>query len=119
MSIALDWHRRRSFHHSAFPAERITAERRDTVSVCVPARDEAATIGRIVETLMGLKERGAIDDVTVVDGGSTDGTADVAAGLGAEVIQEDALLPDVGPVLGKGDAMWRALSVLRGDVVCY
>lgn len=68
---------------------------------------------------MDLRERGAVDEVTVVDGGSADGTADVAARLGAEVVQEDELLPDFGPALGKGDAMWRALSVLRGDVVCY
>jgi glucosyl-3-phosphoglycerate synthase len=89
------------------------------VSVCVPVREEAGTIGPIVEALVGLRERGAIDDVTVVDAGSTDGTGDIAASLGAPVIQQDSLLPDMGPVLGKGDAMWRALSVLRGDVVCY
>ena len=119
MTAARDWHERRSFHHSDFPPERIAAERRETVSVCVPARDEAATIGPIVEALIGLREAGAVDDVTVVDARSTDGTAALAAGLGAEVLQQDAMLPGFGPVLGKGDAMWRALSVLRGDVVCY
>src|SRR2546423_9302201 len=119
MSTALDWHGRRSFHHSAFPPERIAAERSDGVSVCLPAREEAETIGRIVEVLMGLRERGAIDQVLVVDAASADGTAAIAERLGAEVVQQDALLPELGPVLGKGDAMWRALSALRGDVVCY
>ena len=119
MSAAAEWAERRSFHHSEFPPERIASERRESVSVCVPARDEAGTIGPIVEALMGLKEHGAVDDVTVVDGDSRDGTAGIAASLGAEVVQQASLLPQVGPVLGKGDAMWRSLSALRGDVVCF
>ena len=116
---ALDWHLRRSFHHSDFSAERIAAERGESVSVCVPAREEAATIGRIVETLVDLRERGVLDQVLVVDAGSRDGTADISANAGAEVVQQDSLLPEFGEVLGKGDAMWRSLSVLRGEVVCF
>src|SRR5204863_5653007 len=65
------------------------------------------------------KEKGVIDRMLVVDADSTDGTAEIAAARGAEVIQQGSLLPHMGPVLGKGDAMWRALSVLDGDVVCY
>ncbi|MFL5885791.1 MAG: glucosyl-3-phosphoglycerate synthase, partial [Thermoleophilaceae bacterium] len=109
----------RSFHHSEFPPERISAERRDTVAVCVPAREEAATIGPIAEVLAQLKAEGAIDRVLVVDADSTDGTATIAAAHGAEVIQQGSLLPQMGPVLGKGDAMWRALSALDADVVCF
>ena len=37
--------------------------------------------------------------------------AEIAAAGGAEVHQESELLADFGPVLGKGDAMWRALAV--------
>ena len=55
----------------------------------------------------------------MVDAGSRDGTAEVAAAGGAEVHQESELLPEFGPVLGKGDAMWRALSVARGELVVY
>ena len=60
-----------------------------------------------------------IDQVLVVDAGSRDGTAEVAAASGAEVHQESELLAEFGPVLGKGDAMWRALSVARGELVVY
>jgi glucosyl-3-phosphoglycerate synthase len=88
------------------------------VSVCVPARDEAATIGPIVESLVRLRELGAVDEVVVVDA-SSDGTGEIAARLGADVHSQSRLLPEFGEVLGKGDAMWRALSVLRGDVVCF
>jgi glucosyl-3-phosphoglycerate synthase len=109
----------RTFHHSEFPPQRLAAERSRSVSVCVPTRETAALIGPIVRTLVGLRELGVVDHVVVVDAASVDGTARVAAEHGAEVHQEAELLPWAGPVLGKGDAMWRALSVLSGDVVCF
>lgn len=112
------WAAHRTFHHSDFPAERLIAERTETVSVCLPARNEAAAIGPIVECVMSLRERGIVDQVTVVDN-SGDGTGDIAAGHGAEVYDQSSLLSSFGPVKGKGDAMWRALSVLHGDIVCF
>jgi glucosyl-3-phosphoglycerate synthase len=117
--LALTWLRERSFHHSEFPPERLVAERIATVSVCLPAREEAGTIKGIVETLVELRERGVLDQVVVVDAESADGTAALAAGAGAEVHQQSMLMPEFGPVLGKGDAMWRSLSILTGDVVCF
>ncbi|MEA2194950.1 MAG: glucosyl-3-phosphoglycerate synthase [Solirubrobacteraceae bacterium] len=108
-----------SFHHAEFPADRLRAERVETVSVCVPAREEAATIARVVRPLIALREAGVIDQVVVLDDDSCDGTGVIAAALGAEVVRPAALLPAFGPVLGKGDAMWRALSVLTGDLVCF
>jgi glucosyl-3-phosphoglycerate synthase len=85
----------------------------------VPVLDEAETIGAIAGELVALRERGAVDQVVVVDGGSRDGTASIAARAGAEVYRQADLLPEFGPVLGKGDGMWRALSVLFGDVVVF
>ena len=82
-----------------------------TVSVVVPARNEAETIGATIERIEA-------DQVIVVDA-SSDGTAELAARAGAEVHPQQDLLPQFGPVLGKGDAMWRTLSVVRGDVVVY
>ena len=109
----------RSFDHSEFPPERVRAERDGTISVCVPARECAGTIGPIARTLAQLREAGVVDQVVVIDAASADGTADLAAAAGADVHQEAELLPAHGPVLGKGDAMWRALTVLHGDVVCF
>jgi glucosyl-3-phosphoglycerate synthase len=106
------------YHHSHFPPELLAARRDCTVSVCVPARDEALTIGPIVESLVRLRSNGVVDEVVVVDA-SDDGTGEIAARLGAEVHSQSELMPEFGPVLGKGDAMWRALSVLSGDVVCF
>jgi glucosyl-3-phosphoglycerate synthase len=112
----------RSFHHSEFSIERIAAARAErglSVSVCLPARECAETVGQIVGALAPLREAGAIDQLLVVDAASPDGTAEVAARAGAEVRQEDELMPEHGPVLGKGDAMWRALTALDGDLVCF
>ncbi len=99
--------------------ERIARERDGSVSVCLPAKDCAETVGEVVSELVKLKEAGVIDEIVVVDAASADGTAAVAERAGATVHQEAELLPGMGPVLGKGDAMWRALSILRGDLVCY
>lgn len=109
----------RSFHHSRYPVERLIFERRSTVSVVVPTRECAHSIGAIARTLVGLWERGAIDQVIVVDAASADGTAAIAARQGATVVDQNSLLREFGPVLGKGDAMWRALSLCHGDVVCF
>jgi glucosyl-3-phosphoglycerate synthase len=112
----------RVFHHREFPSRALARERAErglSVSVCLPARECAATIGAIVRALSRLREHGAIDEVAVVDAASQDGTAEVAAKAGAVVWQEADLMPQYGPVLGKGDAMWRALSVLGGELVCF
>lgn len=113
------WESQRSFHHSRYSAARLAAERRSSVSVCLPARQCVETVGEIVGRLGSLRDAGAIDEIVVVDASSPDGTADVAEAAGARVVQEAELMPAFGPVLGKGDAMWRALSVLSGEVVVY
>ena len=112
------WPATNSFSHRQFSLETLAREPRPTISVCLPARNEAATIGPILEQLVLLAERGLIDQIVVVDG-SSDGTADVARSVGAQVHDQDELLPELGPAIGKGDAMWRALSVLTGELVCF
>ncbi|HTU94444.1 MAG TPA: glucosyl-3-phosphoglycerate synthase [Solirubrobacteraceae bacterium] len=115
---ARSWHRSHTFHHADFPPGRLAAERRHTVSVCLPARNEERTIGAIVSSLTPLCERGVIDQIVVVDA-STDNTGRIARELGAEVHNQNELRPELGPVLGKGDAMWRSLAVLTGDVIVF
>jgi glucosyl-3-phosphoglycerate synthase len=112
----------RLFHHSLYPSERVAAARRRrglSVSVCLPARECAGTVGEIVRRLRVLGEAGVLDEIVVVDAASPDGTAEAARRAGARVYQEAELQAHLGPVLGKGDAMWRALSVLSGDLICF
>lgn len=108
-----------TFDHSQFDPAELLARKRETVSVCVPTRETAATIEPIVRAIAALREDGLVDQLVVVDAGSADGTASIAAAAGAEVVAEVELLPAFGPVRGKGDAMWRGLSVLRGELVVY
>jgi glucosyl-3-phosphoglycerate synthase len=108
----------RRLHHSEFPARKVARSRTASVSVCIPARDEAANIAATVGHLVRLRQAGAVDQVVVVDD-SSDGTGEIAASAGAEVHDQSALRAEYGRVDGKGDAMWRGLSVCRGDVVCF
>lgn len=105
------------YSHHEFTVERLAALPRPSVSICLPARDEAATIGGILAALMPLRPA-LIDQVVVVDN-SSDGTDEIARAMGAEVHDQERLMPENGPVLGKGDAMWRALSVLHGEIVVF
>ncbi len=109
---------RAAAHHAEFTPRRIAEARQETISVVLPARDEAATIGPIVTALVELVACGAIDQVLVVDD-SSDATAEIAARAGADVVAQAAVLAEHGPVLGKGDAMWRGLAASDGDLVCY
>jgi len=119
-----EWFAARSYRHDRFSdVAALAARKRElglTTSLVLPCREVAATVGSVlgaVEPLRGPDP--LLDQVVVVDAGSRDGTADIARGRGAEVHDEAALVPEAGPVLGKGDAMWRALSVAHGDIVLY
>ncbi|HEY1358408.1 MAG TPA: glucosyl-3-phosphoglycerate synthase [Thermoleophilaceae bacterium] len=105
------------FHHSEFPLGRLLEGKQEAVTVALPTREVADTIGPIIERLQTLG--GLIDQILVVDAASEDGTADIAGRLGADVHQESELMPGFGAARGKGDAMWRALSVARGEIVVY
>jgi glucosyl-3-phosphoglycerate synthase len=123
----------RGFSHVDFPLELLLERKRQTLTVVLPAREVADTVGPIVERILALG--GLVDQVLVVDANSADGTAEVARAAGAEVVSETDLgggdrtgdavrgaasaLVAFGPLLGKGDAMWRALAATRGELVAY
>ncbi|MEH3054650.1 MAG: glucosyl-3-phosphoglycerate synthase [Patulibacter minatonensis] len=93
-------------------------DRRASVAVVIPTVDEERTIGPICESLGRLRRAGCIDRVIVVDE-SQDRTAEVAAYAGAEVVRQSEIRPDVGPVVGKGDAMWRGLQLVEQEICVF
>jgi glucosyl-3-phosphoglycerate synthase len=116
--IAADWFARRTSAWRDWPAEELLARKGDTrVSVVLPALDEEPTVGEIVT---GVRTLGAlVDELIVVDSGSVDRTAEVAAAAGATVHHRDDILPAVGSRPGKGEVLWKALAVTKGDILVY
>ena len=88
------------------------------VSVVLPARNEAATIGGVLDACRAWEGR-LVDEVVVLDGASEDDTAAIAEARGARVYRDGEILPHWGPSLGKGDALWRSLTVTSGDLVVW
>jgi glucosyl-3-phosphoglycerate synthase len=89
--------------------------------VCLPTVAEADTVGAIVRTIREeLCERvPLVDEIAVIDSASTDRTATVAAEAGAVVHQDGEILPQLEAYGGKGDALWKSLFVLKGDLICF
>ena len=113
-----------TFHHEDFAAEQL-AERKardgHVVSVCLPARDEADTVGQIVTTVRKelLEQVGLVDEVLVVDDHSSDRTAQVATDAGARVVAVDDIFPELGPGEGKGEALWKSVAAAEGDLIVW
>jgi glucosyl-3-phosphoglycerate synthase len=104
---------------SSLDAAALAGQKRGlTVSVCLPARNEAATVGGIVEAIVGECEV-LVDEVLVMDDGSTDDTAAVAASAGATVVAVEDVLPELPRGTGKGNVLWKSLAVAKGDLLVW
>ncbi|WP_432562528.1 glucosyl-3-phosphoglycerate synthase [Kineococcus sp. SYSU DK003] len=115
------WFDRSTSRARDWPIDRLRARKAGTrVSVVLPALDEEATVGQVVRMVRRLADdTGLVDEVVVVDSGSTDGTARVAAQAGAVVHHRDDVLPELGSRPGKGEVLWKSLAVTSGDVVVF
>ncbi|MGW2088212.1 glucosyl-3-phosphoglycerate synthase [Streptomyces sp. NPDC001880] len=122
------WLSRRSWSAADRPLDHLLAARaaageagRGSVSVVLPALNEEATVGEIVATIRRelMEKVRLVDELVVIDSGSTDATAQVAREAGARVVHRDAILPRIPAVPGKGEVLWRSLLVTGGDIVCF
>jgi glucosyl-3-phosphoglycerate synthase len=113
------------FHHTRFSdAGELAAIKRGrklTVSVCIPTLNEAETIRPIVRSIREelMERHGLVDELWAIDSGSTDGTREIAAEAGARVRLAAEIQPDGTDFRGKGENLWKALHVAKGELVCF
>jgi glucosyl-3-phosphoglycerate synthase len=110
-----------SFAHSARSLLDAKNAAGTSISVCLPAHNEAATIGPIVARIHAdlVDAHPLVDEIVVVDDSSTDDTARIAREAGARVVREADILAEVPDGSGKGNVLWKSLYECRGDLVCW
>lgn len=120
-----EWLEQRTFHHSNFWDVKWLMEEKErqglTISLCLPALNEEATIGQEIVILKAeLYDRfRLVDEIAVIDSGSTDRTCEIASSFGADVYVAAEHLTEEGDRRGKGENLWKALYLLKGDIIVY
>lgn len=91
------------------------------ISLGIPARNEEATIGNIIQTIKSslMDDAPLLDEIVLIDGNSTDFTRKVAAELGVIPYIHQETLSRLGSTRGKGEALWKSLYLLRGDLIVW
>lgn len=119
------WLQSNSFHHSDFwDVRQLVAEKEKQnlkISLCIPTLNEDKTIGKEIVIFRSelMSRYPLIDEIAVVDSGSTDKTLEVAANFGADTYFSGDILPEEGFKRGKGENLWKAIHQLTGDVIVY
>jgi glucosyl-3-phosphoglycerate synthase len=117
--VSDSWLAGRKWHRSVWTtAELEAAKRGRTISVVLPALNEAATVGPVIETIVPMLG-GLVDELIVLDSGSTDDTESRALAAGARVVHREEALPQIPPQPGKGEALWRSLAATTGDFIVF
>ncbi|MFD4670867.1 glucosyl-3-phosphoglycerate synthase [Lentzea sp. NPDC058450] len=98
--------------------ELVALKRGRTVSVVLPALNEEETVGAVVAVVRPLLGT-LVDELVVMDSGSTDRTVAVAAEAGARVVLREDVVPWLPPVPGKGEVLWRSLAATTGDLIVF
>ena len=123
MDAALEgWFARRTWQQPTWTVDDLRAAKYErTVSVVLPALNEQDTVGPIVAAILPLTTgpKPLVDELVVLDSGSTDETIERAAAAGARVVRREDVLPGVEPVPGKGEVLWRSLAATTGDLVVF
>ncbi|MFM8350193.1 MAG: glucosyl-3-phosphoglycerate synthase [Actinomycetales bacterium] len=119
---ARSWFEQGTFTAEDFPAQHLLARKGDLrISVVIPARNERSTVGQIVRTIRAelMDAVPLVDELLVMDSDSTDDTAQTAINAGAMVRSARDIAPQLGWRPGKGEAMWKSLFVVTGDIIAF
>ena len=119
------WLSKNTFHHSAFwDLKHLVKEKEKQglkISLCIPTLNEAGTIGKEIVIFKSelMSRYPLLDEIAVIDSGSTDATCEVAASFGADVYLASEILPEMAEKNGKGENLWKAIYQLGGDIIIY
>jgi len=119
------WLEANTFHHSEFWDVQQLVEAKEkagiTISLCIPTLNEEKTIGKeIIIFKSELMDRyPLVDEIAVIDSGSSDRTLEIASSYGADTYLSADILPSEGFKPGKGENLWKAIHQLKGDIICY
>lgn len=119
------WLGTNTYHHSEFWSIRELVRAKEkaglTVSLCIPTLNEEKTIGKeVIMFKSELMDRyPLLDEIAVIDSGSTDNTLAIAEAFGADTYLSSEILPSYGFRPGKGENLWKAIYQLKGDIICY
>ena len=119
------WLRENTFHHDQFWDLRALVEEKErqglSISLCIPTLNEEKTIGKEIVIFRSelMTRYPLLDEIAVIDSGSSDRTLEVAAEYGADTYLASEILPEVGERKGKGENLWKAIYQLKGDIIVY
>jgi nucleotide-binding universal stress UspA family protein len=119
------WFAENTFHSREFADLRRLVDLKQrqglTISLGLPTLNEQTTIGKVVRTFKhALMDRvPLLDEIVVIDSGSSDRTVAIAERAGVRVVQHSEILPRYGVFQGKGEALWKSLFMLQGDLICW
>jgi glucosyl-3-phosphoglycerate synthase len=126
ISVLVDrWFAENTFHASEFAAlDRLLARKSKqnvTISLALPALNEEKTVGRVLRTLKRelMENVPLLDEIVLIDSNSSDRTRQIARRTGVPVHIHQEILPQYGERPGKGEALWKSLSVTSGDLVLW
>lgn len=126
VSMRVDrWFAQNTFHSKEFADIRALVDLKEqqglTVSLGLPALNEEETVGNVIRTVKGalMDEWPLLDEIVLIDSNSTDRTVEIAESLGVAVYRHPDILADMGTIAGKGEALWKSLHVLRGDIIAW
>jgi glucosyl-3-phosphoglycerate synthase len=118
-TAARDWFAARTWQSVEWTvADLVAAKGSRTVSVVLPALNEEATVGEVIASIRPLVGT-LVDELVVVDSGSTDRTVEVALAAGARVVLRTDVLTELEPLPGKGEVLWRSLAATSGDLLAF
>ena len=113
------WLAGHSWHRPTWTmAELVAAKAGRTISVVLPALNEAETVAAVINTITPMLGE-LVDELIVLDSGSTDDTEALARAAGARVVHREEALPEIAPQPGKGEALWRSLAATTGDIIVF